>query len=165
MEGWYVAKVRLNQETGLINFLSQQEVEVFYPKVMEPSRKGPALKPLFPTYMFCYLDPESSSWPMIRWAHGLAYFLSCDNEPVCVPQPLIEYLQQQVSRLNDRGFSKQLKPGEAVSVLGGPFLGLEGIFQRYIPGRQRCQILLEVVGRLTTVELSELDIGQRWMAT
>ena len=158
MEGWYVAKVKPNQETGLISFLSQKEVEVFYPKIMEPSRKGPALKPLVPTYMFCHLDPESSTWPMIRWSHGISYFLSCDGEPVCVPQPMIEYLQLQVTQSTDRRFSKELKSGDAVSVLGGPFFGLEGVFDKYIPGRQRCQILLEVVGRLTRVEISELDI-------
>lgn len=160
MDGWYVAKVKPGKETGLISFLAQRDVEVFFPKIMEPGRNGPTLKPLFPTYMFCYLDPESSTWPMIRWAHGLAYFLTCDDEPVRVPKELIEFLQQQVSQASDRRDSDQFTQGDRVSVLGGPFFGLEGVFQRHVSGRQRCQILLEVVGRLTIVELPALDIQQ-----
>lgn len=40
----------------------------------------------------------------------------------------------------------------------GPFAGLEGIFQGYVPARSRCRILLRMVGRLVQVELPETQL-------
>lgn len=158
MEGWYVAKIKLQKETGLTSFLSQCDVDVFCPKIVHQGRNGKALKPLFPTYLFCYLDPQSNVWPMVRWAPGMLYFLSYDGEPSRIPQSLVDYLRERVSQCNDPNYSRHLASGDKVVVSGGPFAGLEGIFQRYLPGRARCQILLEVVGRLTTVELPEWEV-------
>ena len=160
MEGWYVAKIRVQKESGLMTFLSQCGVDAFYPKIVEKNRKGGTLRAMFPTYMFCYLDPQSSIWPMVRWAPGLTYFLSSDGEPARLPQALIDYLRQQVSERNDPGSSHNFATGDRVLVSEGPFAGLQGIFQRYMSSRQRCSILLEMVGRLTTVELPEWEVKE-----
>ena len=158
MEGWYVAKIKPQKETCLMSFLSQWGVEVFFPRMMQPGKSGGVLKPLFPTYMFCYLDPQSSIWPVARWAPGMSYFLSHDDVPIGVPHTVVEYLQERVSRWNDGRRCADLAQGDKVVVLGGPFSGLEGIFQQYVPSRQRCQVLIETLGRLATVELPEWDI-------
>jgi transcriptional antiterminator RfaH len=160
MEGWYVAKVKPQKETSLMSFLSLWDVEAFFPKVLSPGRNGWVLQPLFPTYLFCQLDPESSIWPVVRWAPGLAYFLNYDGPPASVPQELVDYLRKRVNQRNATGFSSQLVPGDKATVLAGPFAGLEGIFQEHIPSRQRCRILLEVVGRLARVELPEWDVQE-----
>lgn len=160
MEGWYVAKVRSQKETSLVTFLAQWGVEVFFPRIVQPGRTDKGLVPLFPTYMFCRLDPEASVWPIAKWAPGMAYFLSCDGVPTRVPEQMVDYLERRVSQWNEQASVSCLVQGERVEVLGGPFAGLEGIFQRYLPSKQRCQILLEVVGRLTQVELPERDLGR-----
>lgn len=160
MEGWYVAKSKPQKEASLVRFLSQWDVEVFFPQVVHSTRTGRQLQALFPTYLFCHLDPESSVWPVVRWAPGMAYFLAFDGQPTRVPQTLVDYLRQRVGQLSAEGPSRHLAPGDKVTVLSGPFTGLEGIFQRYVPGRQRCRILLEVVGRLTSTELPEWDVQE-----
>lgn len=161
MEGWYVAKAKPRKELGLMSFLERREIEVFFPRVLEPGRQGPILKPLFPTYMFCRFDAESGIWPVVRWAHGISYFLSQDGVPVCVPQSMIEYLQERVADWNGYGVPRKINQGDKVVVLGGPFAGLEGVFERYVPGRQRCTVLLEVIGRMSAVELPEVDIKKQ----
>ena len=158
MEGWYIARIKPQKETVLTSFLSQWEVEVFFPKIVEPSSNGRALKALFPTYLFCFLDPESSIWPSVRWAPGMSYFLSSDGKPARIPHGLVDYLRERVMHWNDASYSSHLAKGDKVVVTGGPFAGLEGIFQRYISGRQRCRILLEVVGSLTNVEIPGWDV-------
>ena len=80
------------------------------------------------------------------------------GEPASIPQTMIDYLQRRVTQWNNQTCSHQLNSGEKVVVTGGPFDGLEGIFQRYIPGRQRCRILLQIVGRLTSVELPAWEL-------
>lgn len=159
MEGWYVAKVKPQKEGSLESFLEQWGVEVFLPKIIQPGRSG-CLKALFPTYLFCRIDPESRVWPVARWAPGMAYFLNHDGEPVRVPERMVEFLKDRVKDWNEQGTSRRLKEGDRVVVLSGPFAGLEGIFERYVPSRERCRILLEAVGKLATVELPEWDVEE-----
>ena len=71
---------------------------------------------------------------------------------------MIDYLRQRVTQWNDPEYARQLTSGDKVVVTGGPFEGLEGIFQRYVPSKQRCRIFLEVIGRLTSVELPEMEV-------
>ena len=167
MEGWYVARIKLQKESVLTGFLSQYGVQLFFPKIISPGENGhsarngnngPKMQALFPTYLFCYVDPESDIWPLVRWAPGMLYFLGCDGEPASIPQMMIDYLQQRVTEWNHPTYSHQLNSGDKVMVSGGPFEGLEGIFQRYVPARQRCRILLQIVGRLTSVELPEWEL-------
>lgn len=160
MEGWYVAKIQVQKESGLKTFLNECGVDSFYPKIMQKDRSGRKLTAMFPTYVFCYLDPDSPIWPMVRWAPGLTYFLSNDGEPARLPETLIDYLRQQVNERNESGSSHELAKGDRVLVSDGPFAGLEVIFQRYMSSRQRCRILLETVGRITAVELPEWEVKE-----
>ena len=158
MEGWYIAKAKPQKEGSLKSFLEQWGVEVFYPKVPQPGRNV-GQKPLFPTYLFCYLDPASRVWPIARWAPGMAYFLNHEGEPTRIPETVVEYLMSRVAQWDSKD-GRQLKHGDKVLIVSGPFAGLEGIFQRYIPSRERCRILLEAVGKLGTVELPEWEIKE-----
>ena len=160
MESWYVAKVKAQRETTTENFLSQCGVQVFCPRVVSPGHNGGKSQALFPTYLFCYVDPGSVIWPRVRWAPGMSYFLSCDGDPIPVPDTLVDYLRLRVTQWNDPGQFRQLSQGDRVVVTEGPFAGLEGIFQRYVVAKQRCRIFLEVVARLINVELPEWEVAE-----
>ena len=160
MDGWYVAKVKPQKEMSLISFLTLWGVEVFFPTIIQASRTGPRMKALFPTYLFCHLETESSIWPVVRWAPGMSYFLNHDGKSIPVPDYVVEYLQQQASQLNGNGLSRNLKEGDRVVVLSGSFSGLDGVFQRYASGRERCRILLDAVARLGSVELPEREVRE-----
>lgn len=154
MEAWYVAKTKPGKELWVEIYLTRKlGVEVYLPLIRRPAGKKAGWEPLFPTYLFCFTNPMSAEWPAIRWMPGLSYFLGAGQELVPVSGELINHLKQRVSWWNERGYLPQFKPGERVMVTDGPFSGLEGIFQCYLPARQRCQILLQVLGRLTNVEI------------
>jgi transcription antitermination factor NusG len=53
--------------------------------------------------------------------------------------------------------SQELRPGDEVEIAGGAFFGLAAVVTRVMPGRQRVAVLLDFLGRQTTVEL---DRGQ-----
>ena len=128
-------------------------VDVFLPVIRHPSSGKAKWEPLFPTYLFCSVDPQSANWTSVRWSPGLCYFLGAGQEITPVSDELIAHLKQRVSRWNDGGYAPRFSPGDRVAITSGPFSGLDGIFQRYVPARQRCQVLLQVVGRITKVEL------------
>ena len=61
--------------------------------------------------------------------------------------------------MSEGGYVPHFTLGERVAVTSGPFSGLEAIFQRYIPARQRCQVLLQILGRLAKVEVPAEVLG------
>jgi transcriptional antiterminator RfaH len=160
MSNWYVAKSKPQKEAWLTTSLSSLGVEVFYPRIVSHRRGKRTLEPLFPTYIFCKFDVNTPEWPAIRWSPGLSYFLGADGHPASIPDNLVDYIKERVKWWNNEGCSPQrLKPGQHVVVSHGPFSGLEGIFQRHVSSRQRCRVLLQVVGRLSPVELEETDLS------
>jgi transcriptional antiterminator RfaH len=160
LNGWYVAKSQPQKEAWLKSSLTAKGVEVFYPYITAKKRGKYVNEPLFPTYLLCRLDPSKPDWPAIRWAQGLSYFLSADGQPSPVPDDLVEHIRKRVETWNSGGYSaRRLEPGKQVTIAHGPFAGLDAIFQRYVPSRNRCQVLLQLVGRTATVELDEMDLG------
>jgi transcription antitermination factor NusG len=154
MQRWYVAKTKPGREKSVALYIKEKwGIEVFLPTVRRPSGSKAATEPLFPTYLFCLVDDRPGVWPDIRWVPGLCYFLSAGQELVPVSEGLIAHLKQRIAWWNDGGFEPHFARGERVRVTGGPLAGLEGIFKRYVPARLRCQVLLEIIGRQSQVEL------------
>ena len=158
--GWYIAKSNPRKETLVEATLAHYGVEVYAPRIRVRRRGRQIVEVLFPTYLFCNFDPTSPDWPAIYRAPGLNYFLGADGHPTQVPADLVSCIIQRVDCWNSRGYGgRSLKFGDPITVANGPLIGLEGIFQRYVPSRHRCRILLEVVGRLTAVELDEASLA------
>ena len=157
MRQWLVAKTNPNKEASLIATLGRWDVETFYPKVLVPARKGERLEALFPSYLFCRVDRTSPLWPRVRWAPGLSYFLGSDG-PSGIPEEMIDQLRERVQDWNHKGGSQNLSKGEQVTVVAGPFSGMDGIFERFLPAHQRCQIMLNTVTGYLTVEMPESGI-------
>ena len=162
MEAWYVAKTKTHKERLVEVYLTEKlGVEVFLPLIRHPVGRKAGWEPLFPNYIFCFVNPQSADWPAIRWAQGLSYFLGANEELVPLSDELIAHLKQRVSCWNEGGYVPSFVSGEQVMVTSGPFSGLEGIFQRYVPARQRCQVLLGILGQLAKVEVpAEVLRGQ-----
>jgi transcriptional antiterminator RfaH len=155
MEGWYVAKTNRGKNSTAVANLERWGVETFCPMIRYSDRPHSTMEQLFPSYLFCRFDPDSYLAPIVRWSPGLAYLLGADDGLACLSDEFINHLKDKISWWNDGGYKIDFQEGERVTVQHGPFAGLEGLFQRYIPARQRCEILVEVVGRVVRAELPE----------
>lgn len=151
--GWYVAAIQRGKESALQTGLSLHSVEVFNPEITVVKRGRKHREPLFPTYIFCFIDPESEQWPRIRWARGLRYFLGADRKPTPVPASLVDDIRRRVDIWNGGGWASAFEAGDKVRIGNGALSSLEAIFTRYLPGRQRCEVLVSLVGRMHTVHL------------
>jgi transcription antitermination factor NusG len=160
---WYVAKTRPAKEKSVSLYVAKRwGVEVFAPMIRHPSGKRLGMEPLFPTYLFCLVDLQSEVWPEIRWVPGLCYFLGMGPQLVPVADGLITHLKKHVSWWNEGGYQPNFTRDEEVIVTDGPFSGLEGIFKRYIPARRRCEVLLQIVGQQSMVEIPAEALGSRY---
>lgn len=159
---WHVAKTKPRKESWLISSLEQLGVEVYFPKIVTRRRGKQINEPLFPTYLFCSFDPDNINWPAVRWAPGLNYFLGVDGRPSAIPDEVVDLI---MARSGDFDLCSNMIAGQRVQVVSGPFEGLEGMFQQRLPSKQRCRILVQVIGRLSPVEIADSSLvaaGSPW---
>lgn len=162
MEAWYVAKTKVQKERLVENYLSEKlGVDVFIPYIQNAQKRNTGMEMLFPSYIFCFVDPQSRDWGAIRCAPGVSYFLGYGNELVPVSEDIINHIKSKVSIWNNKQDACQFKAGDRIKVINGVFSGLDVIFHRYIPSRQRCQVLIEVLGQLSKVEIPVENIHKK----
>jgi transcriptional antiterminator RfaH len=132
------------------------EVEVFLPRVrfQRPTRQGLAwvTEALFPNYLFARFDWQNSLREVqaVRGVSGVIHF--GHRWPV-IPEATIAELQQAVGENELRTISATLMPGDVVEIADGAMRGLSAVVSRVIPSRERVAVLMDFLGRQTTIEV------------
>lgn len=156
MRQWFVVKTKPRQEVQTSAVLVQRGIEVYLPEVptrRRPDRRVTALEPLFPGYLFARLAFATAEWVAARSAPGVAYFLGQAGIPSPVPDDLVEHIRDRVEARRAQGWQPSFKRGDRVVIEGGPFAGLEAIFDSTLSASGRVRVLLETIGRLTPIDL------------
>ncbi len=133
-------------------------MEPYCPMYLEPpwhprAPKGPV--PLFTSYVFVRCEPQRQL-NSVRFCPGVAYPLAFDGRLATVEPLMIRALR---AREGERGhivaceMDAGIVPGHKVRVMGGPLRGLDGVFKRYLRGRQRAQVLTEFLRAQKIVEV------------
>ena len=105
-----------------------------------------ALEVLFPGYLFVQIGDTSVSATSIRSTRGVSHFVSSGGRPIKVPSGLIEQLQRRVSEQEDQVMSSVPKVGEKMTIMDGPFRGLDAVF--YQPdGNNRALVLVTMLNQ------------------
>ena len=155
---WYVARVKPRKERAVRIWLERTGVEAYSPEIVVVQRGRKRLESLFPSYLFVHTDTSSERWPMVRWARGLSYFLGEVGRPSPVDEQIVPEIQARVMRWNAGGWAEALREGQRVVITVGALRGLEAIFQRYVPAKERCLVLVSLVGRPFAVSVGITDI-------
>jgi transcriptional antiterminator RfaH len=158
---WYCARTKPKHEhIAAANLSHQLGLEVFNPRlrIERSTRRGPvrAIEPLFPCYIF--VRAASSAWTDIRYVTGVSSLVHFGPRIATVPDSVIEALkdcfeEQEPLEVNDR-----VEAGDEVRISDGAFRGFEAIVLRTLPARRRVQILLDILGRPTLVEVDRDSI-------
>ena len=155
---WYIAKLKPRSEEQVQTRLERHGIEVWAPEILVLKHHRRAKERLFPGYAFVKLDSASGQWNLVRWARGLSYLLPARSEPQPVSEALILGVHSQVERWNSGGWVEAFKNGDRVLISDGPLRGLEAIFQRYVPGKRRCEVLISLVSRVHRVRLDVIEL-------
>jgi transcriptional antiterminator RfaH len=129
-------------------------------KVNPVNPRSAKVRPYFPNYLFVHVDIDEVGINTFKWMPYAQGLVSFDENPASVPDPVIEKLKRTIQTINSKGGLKfdEIKPGDIVQVIGGPFEGYEGIFDTRISGTDRIKILLQLLSdRQIPVEM---QIGQ-----
>ena len=160
---WYAMRSKPNKEDFLAGQLEAYGVEVFFPRlrITPVNPRSRKVRPFFPNYLFVHVDLDEVNVSTLRWMPGASGLVSFDGEPASVPDPLIAALERQLDLLNvaSRELTKDLKPGDPVTVLDGPFAGYDAIFDVRLSGHDRVRVLLNFLqARQVPVELQSRQI-------
>ena len=159
---WYCARTKPKHEhIAAANVRRRLNLEVFHPRlrVERATRRGVVrvVEPLFPGYIFvrCAIAACSNE---IRYTNGISSLVHFGHRIPAVPDPVIGELQECFEAEEPMPVQDRLSPGDEVVVGEGAFAGMRAFVLRVMPARQRVQVLLEVLGGPTPVEVDRSSI-------
>jgi transcriptional antiterminator RfaH len=158
---WYCARTKPKHEhIAATNLQQQLGLEVFNPrlKMERVTQRGLVrrIEPLFPCYLFVRtMRPTLNE---IRYVTGVSTLVHFGEEVPQIADPIIEELRQCFQDEELLAVEDRLNPGAEVSVADGAFQGFQAIVLRVMSARQRVQILLDILGRQTVVEVNRQSI-------
>ena len=162
---WYLVATKPQSEFKAQENLLRQGYDTYLPLVETSRRRnGKNVKrteAFFPRYLFIHLDKQTDNWLPIRSTIGVAGMVRFGGMPAQVPEIIIANLKNNE---NEFGLlsteKKELKLGDKVGIIGGPFDGYKAVFQK-MKSTERVSVLLDIVGKNTKVTLSvhELEIA------
>ena len=143
----HIAAAQLRQEA---------DTEIFLPRIrfQRPTRCGLAwvTEALFQNYLFAKFDLVASL-RRVQAARGVRSVVHFGGRWPTVPEDAIRELQAAMNEGDLRIVQDSLRPGDTVQIAEGAMCGLEAVVSRVMPARQRAAVLLDFLGRQTTVEL------------
>ncbi len=160
-QAWFCARTKPKHEhIAAANLSRNLGLEVFNPRlrIERASRRGlvRTVEPLFPCYVFvrCAADALND----IRYVNGISSLVHFGQRIPTVPDSVIDELKECFESEEPLAVEDRLFPGAEVSVAEGAFRGLEAIVLRMLPAKQRVQILLDILGRPTLVEVDRHSV-------
>lgn len=154
---WYLVQRKPRNETRALENLVRQGYETYLPLIeVERLQRGKLLRkqePLFPRYLFLHLEEGNDNWGPIRSTLGVAGMVRFGQAFAAVPDPVIEAIRERTQEIRGMLFAT----GDAVQVVSGPLVGLEGVFE-IADGEQRSFVLLEFMQKHQRISVSTADL-------
>lgn len=160
---WYAGRTRARAEKAVHRILQAQGVESYLPLVERERYWGDRRRrvsiPLFPGYLFLRFRRATIS--AVLGVPGLLDLVRDDGEPAVVRQEELDSVRTLLDGVRKSGAlptpTDYLVVGDPVTVVGGPFTGLNGILVEE-RGRARVAVRLSVLRHAMSVELD-----RRWI--
>lgn len=123
-KNWYVVETRPHKETVAAHNLRKQGFVVFLPlmrRTVRHARQTLVRKaPLFPAYLF--VDASSAArWRSVNGTFGAKRIIASNDRPVTVERGFVETLLARAGSDGVIGFGRELKRGDRVELVEGPF--------------------------------------------
>jgi transcriptional antiterminator RfaH len=162
---WFCLRTQCKHEHIAAGHLRQMEgIEVFNPRVRFPrptrSKTVWITEAMFPNYLFARFDWKASL-NRVQYAPGIHGVVHFGTRWPTIPDAVIAELRTLVGDQEICTISKDLAAGETVEIIGGAFHGLEAVVTKVMPSRQRVAVLMDFLGRQTTMEVPVVQVVRR----
>ncbi len=159
---WFALYTKSRHEFVTYNQLIEKGVETFLPSIKKLRRWKDRKKlidfPLFPGYLFVYINPVPEEFIRVLRSRGTVRFVSLNSgHPTAVSPEEINSLRLLLESGKDFDVYPNLKEGMRVRVKRGPLTGAEGVLSK----KETQYIFLvniKILGRSLGVKISADDI-------
>jgi transcriptional antiterminator RfaH len=158
---WFCVQAQPKHEHIAAAHLRQEGLEVFLPRIRfkKSSARGPVwvTEVLFPGYVFARFNWRESL-RLVHHASGVSRVVSFGGNAPRIPDEAIADLRATIGEQDLHVIPDEVQPGDEVQISGGAFHGLRAVVQQVMPARKRVEVLLEFLGRQTTVQLDSESV-------
>ena len=178
---WYTLKVLSNFEQKAQKLIEKKleenpESKEFFHEVLMPSeivtsvkqgKKTSRVRKLYPGYLFVRMniyDEENpkqlnpKAYYFINSINGVTEFIGGKN-PVQLKQHEIDTIKSHMEKFQNKEVPKSYYDiGQNVTILDGPFVGLQGSISDVDHAQQKLKVLVSIFGRDTPVELENWQV-------
>ena len=150
---WYVLQTKAKHESQVERRCRRAGIEVFLPWLRVRRRIGTKRswvpEPLFPGYVFCRIDLLQSG-KLARYSPGVKDFVKFGSMIPELSDEFIESLKEHCPG-GIAIVSEEYRAGQSLIIREGPLAGLQAVFQHKMKDEERIAVLLEFLGRQTTI--------------
>ena len=159
---WYCARTKPKHEhVAAANVRKNLKLEVFNPRLRleRATQRGVvrSVEPLFPCYLFvrCVIEDRLND---IQHTNGISSLVRFGQRIPKVGDAIIEELQKYFEAEQPMTVEDALAPDDEVVVADGAFAGMQAKVLRVMPATRRVQILLDILGGPTSVEVDRASV-------
>jgi transcriptional antiterminator RfaH len=160
---WYCARTKPKHEhIAAANVRKYLRLDVFQPqlRMQRSTKRGPirVVEPVFPCYIFvnCAIQEHINS---IRYTNGVSSIVHFADRIPTVPDTVIADLRSCFCGEEPMQVEEPLVPGAEVIMSQGPFSGSHASVLRLMSAGRRVQVLLDILGRPTAVEVDRCSVS------
>jgi transcriptional antiterminator RfaH len=163
MEHWYALYTKPRKERQVDALLRGRGIETYLPTVRRKTKRRdrPERIVYFPCYLFARLDFETLPRSSIAWMPGIRSVASMGEQPAIVADEIVELVRCRLEAIEDVGCGR-FRKGDRVRVVSGPLRDLDAVFDQSLSQANRVRILVDVVGRMTPVDIEYSHLKFVW---
>jgi transcriptional antiterminator NusG len=168
---WYIVHVYSGHENKVSEALRQRaqtlNLEKMILQTLIPTQEKIQIKrgqrktvneKIFPGYMLIKMELTDQSWLAVRTTQGVTGFVGTGgNKPLPLSRAEVEAIHKYVNQSAPK-FKVDYLEGEAVRIIDGPFNDFLGTVSKIDEARGKMEVLINIFGRETPVELDFLQI-------
>ena len=158
---WYALYVKSRHEFVTQSELTRKGINTFLPSVKKISqwkdRKKIIESPLFPGYIFFYIQPEKGFINVLKTKGAVNIISSEPGHPSAVPSEEINSLMLLIKSGQELDIYPHLKEGTGVRIKKGPLSGAEGTLNRKFD-QYMFLVNIELLGRSVGIKIYADDV-------
>ena len=163
---WYCIHTRPKSEhiaTAHLKLLGD-DISVFCPRIRfrRNTKRGKVwfVEALFPGYTFARFDLRT--WlRAVNATNAVLGVVRFGTEYPPVPEGVVSQWSDTVDAEAVVTLNEELSPGDEVEIVDGPMRGIETVITRVLPGQQRVNILMEMLGQAREIEVPRDAISRK----
>ena len=158
---WHALYTKPRQERQVDAILRGRGVETYLPTVRRKVRRRdrPERIVYFPCYLFARIDFDATPRSSIAWMPGVRRIVAAGDQPAIVADEIVELIRDRLESKVEIGHV-DLRDGDRVRITSGPLRDLEAVFERTSSAADRVRVLLDVMGRMTPVDIDRSKVAR-----